>query len=291
MSERDVARLLAAREQGTCEVQTPVGFIDVLTATTVYEVKEARAWKAALGQVLAYARYYPRHAPALYLYGAATGKQKAIILEHCRALNVRVVWHRELSPEEALFQATPAREPAPDGLSLLISVRDKRYQITSTCTAWITLLAAPLPQVALQTYLDEAYTVFDSLLDNDLTLALRYRHQGEQRSLQRQRPDTGDSNRSPVCYRLNMTIRTASTIPMQLSLPAIRQTLPSGKRIERFDYARSTHIPELAALFGLILRDDFRWMNKLGSPATSIAKAVWRSYGMKKTRTGWKMGG
>src|SRR3954471_13292568 len=83
MNERDISRALAEREQGQCEVQTPAGFIDVLTPTWVYEVKAVRHWKAALGQIIAYARYYPKHKPALYLFGTTTPKQRALIREHC----------------------------------------------------------------------------------------------------------------------------------------------------------------------------------------------------------------
>lgn len=66
-SERDISRLLAARMGGECEVKTPAGFIDVLTPTKLYEVKEASGWKGALGQALAYGRYYPNHKLRLYL--------------------------------------------------------------------------------------------------------------------------------------------------------------------------------------------------------------------------------
>ena len=290
MNEREISRQLAAREQGTCEVRTPVGLIDVLTAKAVYEVKEVSHWKAALGQVLAYARYYPQHQARLYLYGKATGKQKAIIHEHCAALKVRVVWHREPKPDDP-----PPVEPAPpallpDELSLLVSVFDKSYSIRSTCTVWLTLPDSEIRQPALQAYLDEGFTIFDALLDNDLTLTLRYRYRNELHIVQRQREQQQRSDPSPACYRLNLTIMTEQATSMQMSLPAIRRQFDSGHRIGRGIHRESSTIPELKALFAFILRPDFPWRNKIGFRATSIQKAYWVSYGMNQTRTGWKIG-
>lgn len=291
VNERDIARLLAARENGTCEVKTPVGFIDVLTATAVYEVKEVSQWKAAVGQVLAYARYYPNHKPKVYLYGKSSGKQKAIIQEHCAALHVQVIWHQEPKPDDPLSVAVPKPATiASDDLSLLISVYDHVYEIRSTCTVWIALPEAALTHSALQTYLDEAYTIFDNLLDNELTITLQYRYHGERLSLQRHRKNMAAVNQSPICYRLNLSIMTDRAIPIRLSLPGVRRTMPSGQRLERYNYVGATHIPELTALFAFILRPDFRWTNKLGYRATSIQKAHWISYGVKRTRTGWKIG-
>jgi hypothetical protein len=40
MNERAISKQLAQRENGQCEVRTPVGFVDVLTPKVIYEVKE-----------------------------------------------------------------------------------------------------------------------------------------------------------------------------------------------------------------------------------------------------------
>ena len=42
------------------EVATPVGYIDVLTDTTLYEAKHWSNIKHAVGQILFYGHYYPR---------------------------------------------------------------------------------------------------------------------------------------------------------------------------------------------------------------------------------------
>ncbi|CAM9684377.1 unnamed protein product, partial [Ectocarpus fasciculatus] len=53
---------------GTTEVETPSGYIGVLSETEVIEVKYYRKWKDGLGQVLAYQSHYPRLARRLHLF-------------------------------------------------------------------------------------------------------------------------------------------------------------------------------------------------------------------------------
>jgi hypothetical protein len=64
MRERDIAQALAEREGGQCEARTVAGNIDVRTPKYVYEVKVARQWKAALGQVLPTPAPTPPASPA-----------------------------------------------------------------------------------------------------------------------------------------------------------------------------------------------------------------------------------
>ncbi len=71
-SEKFVRNNLALVVGGNIEVETPVGFIDVLSGTEVIEIKYYRQWKHGLGQVLAYHSYYPRLAKRLHLF-AHTG--------------------------------------------------------------------------------------------------------------------------------------------------------------------------------------------------------------------------
>lgn len=53
---------------GESEVETPAGFIDVLSDTDVIEVKYYKQWKHGLGQVLAYQSFYPRLGKRLHLF-------------------------------------------------------------------------------------------------------------------------------------------------------------------------------------------------------------------------------
>ncbi|CAM9194336.1 unnamed protein product, partial [Ectocarpus sp. 8 AP-2014] len=63
---------LASLVGGTTEVETPSGYIDVLSETEVIEVKYYRQWKDGIGQVLAYQSHYPHLARRLHLF-AHTG--------------------------------------------------------------------------------------------------------------------------------------------------------------------------------------------------------------------------
>lgn len=53
---------------GQPEVSTPVGRIDLLTDTEIIEVKHVADWKSAMGQVLAYASFYPHHTKRIHLF-------------------------------------------------------------------------------------------------------------------------------------------------------------------------------------------------------------------------------
>ncbi|RGE43279.1 hypothetical protein DZC30_15805 [Comamonas testosteroni] len=85
-----VRDLLALEETNAqVEAHTPVGFIDLLCSTSVVEVKHLSKWKQALGQVLAYSTYYPKHSKILHLYSSGIGSRD--IEEQmfvCRNLNV-----------------------------------------------------------------------------------------------------------------------------------------------------------------------------------------------------------
>ena len=49
---------------------TPVGIIDILTEDKMIEIKAWSGWKTALGQMLAYGRFYPEHEKIVYFYGS-----------------------------------------------------------------------------------------------------------------------------------------------------------------------------------------------------------------------------
>ncbi len=87
--EKKWQELVAAQEQGTMEVETFRGRIDVLTPTKVIEVKRADFWKHAVGQVLCYRREYKDRAAAIYLFDSADAP-KDIIREDCEAFGIEV---------------------------------------------------------------------------------------------------------------------------------------------------------------------------------------------------------
>lgn len=86
--EKKWQELIAAQEQGTMEVETRRGRIDVLTPTKVIEVKRAALWKHAVGQVLCYRREYKDRVAAIYLFDSADAPN--IIREDCEAFGIEV---------------------------------------------------------------------------------------------------------------------------------------------------------------------------------------------------------
>lgn len=287
LRERDIAQALAEREGGQCEVRTPAGNIDVLTQKYVYEVKTARQWKAALGQVLAYARAYPERKPRLYLFGEQGLITKKMIEEHCRAAGVGVVWHRDeaMAPREP---ATPESSPsATDHLELRLLAVDATYEIRCQNVVRLPAPTTPIPAATLEAYLDETLAVFDALMDNALTLQIRAYQDGERQMLQRERAAIRGT---PICYRLNLTINAAGVYrPFRVSLPGVRNVMPSGASMGRLPPRGG--IPELQRLYELILHPTFPWCNQEGDRAASIGKASYLSLGITKTRNGYRLGG
>ena len=77
---------------GCREVKTPVGNIDVLTASEVIEVKHIKLWKSALGQVLVYGSYHPKLQKRIHLYGKHGHLTLSEIKDHCSNFQVSVTW-------------------------------------------------------------------------------------------------------------------------------------------------------------------------------------------------------
>jgi hypothetical protein len=87
-SESFYGKRLARRLNGLTEVVTPFGLIDVLTDKQVIEVKEARFWKSALGQVLAYGSFYPERQKRIHLIGKPSDE----VVSFCVTLMIVLTW-------------------------------------------------------------------------------------------------------------------------------------------------------------------------------------------------------
>lgn len=87
---------LAKKLGGDIEVQTPVGRIDILTKTEIIEVKTAKNWKAAIGQVKSYGRYYTNHSLRIHLFGAIKPSQLILIKQTCKDEGIALT-HEEIS--------------------------------------------------------------------------------------------------------------------------------------------------------------------------------------------------
>jgi hypothetical protein len=81
------------------QVETPVGTIDVLTNDEVIEIKSAKQWKAALGQVLTYGGQYPNHKKRLHLFGTIENDKRTMVETECLKFNVCVTWHEDLKKQ------------------------------------------------------------------------------------------------------------------------------------------------------------------------------------------------
>ena len=77
--EYQVVQRLQAKLGGQTEIVTAVGRIDLLTETEIIEVKQVSDWKAALGQILTYARFFPEHIKRIHLFGNCTPEKKQVI--------------------------------------------------------------------------------------------------------------------------------------------------------------------------------------------------------------------
>lgn len=76
---------------GLREVLTPVGKIDVLTDKHIIEIKRAKAWKGAVGQLLMYSHYYPNHQKILYLFEINKCVDLELIEYHCGEFNITTI--------------------------------------------------------------------------------------------------------------------------------------------------------------------------------------------------------
>ncbi len=91
-AEKVVQKRLSRSLGGKMEVLTPVGKIDILTSTEIIEVKVAKSWKGAMGQIIAYGYFYPSHQKRIHLYGSAHSDSKEYIEKICKVSGVIVTW-------------------------------------------------------------------------------------------------------------------------------------------------------------------------------------------------------
>jgi len=91
-TEKAVQKRLAAKHASQMEVQCKSGVIDILFSDEIVEVKNANAWKSAIGQVLVYNLEYPTRKPRIHLFNCGSNEWKMMITSFCSQLNVRVTF-------------------------------------------------------------------------------------------------------------------------------------------------------------------------------------------------------
>jgi hypothetical protein len=87
-NERQVKLRLHSEVGGEVEVPCAAGFIDILTATELIEVKNIKDWKSAIGQVLVYGKYYPSHQKRIHLFGKCHTSYLDLVRIHCNEFNI-----------------------------------------------------------------------------------------------------------------------------------------------------------------------------------------------------------
>lgn len=97
IAEKEIQAKLAKQVKGRVEVETPVGYIDILSEVQIIEVKQIKDWKCALGQILVYGSYFPQHQKRIHLFDTEITKDEnmnklRLIQRHCNAHNVIVTW-------------------------------------------------------------------------------------------------------------------------------------------------------------------------------------------------------
>jgi DNA transposition AAA+ family ATPase len=91
-TEKDISDRLARELKGQREVKTPAGYIDVLTADEVIEVKEAKKWKGAIGQVISYQEFYRDKGKRVHLYGEVGKGNLDAALKICKENGIKLTY-------------------------------------------------------------------------------------------------------------------------------------------------------------------------------------------------------
>ena len=86
--EKKVQKSLAKSLNGKIEVPCKTGNIDVLTDSEIIEIKKAKDWKHAIGQVLVYQLEYPDRQARIHLYEECSQEFKQMVISFASKLNV-----------------------------------------------------------------------------------------------------------------------------------------------------------------------------------------------------------
>jgi hypothetical protein len=95
ISEKQYAIKLQEVLGGDREVPTPAGNIDLLTATQLIEIKRAKNWKEAVGQVVVYGDYYPSHERRIHLFEYCKSDFLAMVKSHCGKRRIILTWETD----------------------------------------------------------------------------------------------------------------------------------------------------------------------------------------------------
>jgi hypothetical protein len=85
---------LQSREGGEREVETPVGFVDLVTDEHVVEIKHVKDWKEG-AKVLLYSQFLKSKKPRVHLFGGYAAEFREMVERCYSAIGVVVTWERE----------------------------------------------------------------------------------------------------------------------------------------------------------------------------------------------------
>ncbi len=74
------------------EVRTSAGNADIVTPDEIIEVKEAKSWKHAVGQVLVYGTHISGKKKRIHLFRGNNKEDRTVIEKTCKKLRVTVTW-------------------------------------------------------------------------------------------------------------------------------------------------------------------------------------------------------
>lgn len=89
-----IQAILQEREGGERAVETPVGFVDLVTDEHVIEVKHVKNWKEAT-KVLVYAPYFPNRKPRVHLFGGYSKDFRVLVEQSFDRLSIITSWERD----------------------------------------------------------------------------------------------------------------------------------------------------------------------------------------------------
>lgn len=72
LKEKKIQHILVEKLNGKMEIETKLGFIDVMTEEFIIEIKQVQNWKHALGQILCYSLEYPNKKRIICLFDTNT---------------------------------------------------------------------------------------------------------------------------------------------------------------------------------------------------------------------------
>ena len=93
-NEKMIQAILQRREGGEREVETPVGFVDLVTDEHVIEIKHVTMWKEG-SKVLTYGLYFPGRKPRVHLFGGYSKEFRTLVEDTFTKLNIITTWERE----------------------------------------------------------------------------------------------------------------------------------------------------------------------------------------------------